>query len=108
MGKALNCYETNNVQKGQATMSVRVEIGNSINNGSIDTSCDIYITGMGSCAEEFGAIAYIEFYEGKYTLRVWADINQEDCTHSIDLCNAYESKRRNGLARLEAYSADPI
>jgi len=78
-------------------MSVSTRIGNSINNGSVDTSCDIYITGMGSCAEEFGAIAYIEFYEGKYTLRVWADINQEDPTHSIDLSGAYESERLEGL-----------
>ena len=78
-------------------MSVRVEIGDSINNGSIDTSCDIYITGMGSCAEEFGAVAYIEFYEGKYWLRVWADINAEEATHSIDLSGAYESERLEGL-----------
>jgi hypothetical protein len=78
-------------------MSIRVEIGNSINNGSIDTSCDIYITGMGSCAEEFGAVAYIEFYEGKYWLRVWADINTEEATHSIDLSGAYESERLEGL-----------
>ena len=76
---------------------IRVNIGNSLNNGSIDTSCDIYIKDMGCAAEEDGAVAYIEFYEGKYTLRVWADINQEDPTHSIDLSGAYESERLEGL-----------
>lgn len=40
-----------------------------------------------------GAPIYLEHYEGKFQLLVWADINQEDPTHIIDLSGARESER---------------
>jgi hypothetical protein len=38
----------------------------------------------------YGAIAFLEKYEGKLRLLVWADINQEDPTHTIELEGASE------------------
>ena len=36
----------------------------------------------------------LEYYDGKVQLVVWADINQEDPTHNIDLTGALESHRK--------------
>tara|TARA_R100000963_G_scaffold34870_1_gene29979 strand:- start:644 stop:916 length:273 start_codon:yes stop_codon:yes gene_type:complete len=35
----------------------------------------------------------VEFYDGKPRVHVWADINQEDATHTIELDGALESRR---------------
>lgn len=40
-----------------------------------------------------GAPIWLEHHDGKFLLYVWADINQEDPTHSIDMSGALESKR---------------
>jgi hypothetical protein len=58
-------------------------------------SCEIFLRGMSLC----GSVGddspiYLEFYDGKWWLRVWSDINQEDPTHSIDMSGALESNRR--------------
>ena len=60
-----------------------------------DSSVELSIEGMGTAgmAEGKGAPIYIEFYDGKWMLHVWADINQEDATHRIDLSGALESNR---------------
>lgn len=42
-----------------------------------------------------GTPIYLELYEGKLVLRVWADINSQDPTHVIDLEQAKESNRKN-------------
>lgn len=60
-----------------------------------NVSCEIFIKGTGLC----GSVGddspiYLEYYEGKWWLRVWADINQEDPTHSIDMSGALHSARR--------------
>ena len=60
-------------------------------------SCEIFVKGMSLC----GSVGddspiYLEYYEGKWWLRVWADINQEDPTHSIDMSGALESRRNVG------------
>ena len=44
--------------------------------------------------EEIGVPIYLELHEGKVRLLVWADINQEDPTHIIDLSGAAESARK--------------
>ena len=52
--------------------------------------------GTGDCCSKDGAGVPIllEHYEGKWVLHVWADINEEDATHRIDLTQALESNRR--------------
>ena len=35
----------------------------------------------------------VEFCDGKPRVHVWADINQEDATHTIELDGALESRR---------------
>lgn len=45
-------------------------------------------------ADGFGEPIYLEFYEGKLVLRVWADINQSDPTHVIDLEGARLTARK--------------
>lgn len=42
-----------------------------------------------------GAPVYIEYYQGKLVVRVWADINSEEPTHVIDLTGALESNRKD-------------
>lgn len=42
-----------------------------------------------------GAPIFLEFYDGKLVLRAWADINQEDPTHQIDMEEARESNRKD-------------
>lgn len=52
--------------------------------------------GYGAADEEpgdCGAFAKLEFYDGKLKLVVWADINDENPTHNIDLSGAMESNR---------------
>ena len=46
-----------------------------------------------SAAPGHGSPIYLEHYEGKFWLRVWADINQEEATHNIDLSGALELNR---------------
>lgn len=36
----------------------------------------------------------LDYHEGKLQILVWADINQEDPTHTIDLSGALESNRK--------------
>jgi len=56
---------------------------------------EVFVDGMGTCnmAEGEGHPVCLEFCEGKWVLHVWADINQEDATHRIDLSGALESSR---------------
>ena len=51
---------------------------------------EIFIEGMGTCCEKGGSPIYLDKHDGKWVLKVWADINQEDPTHVIDLEKAYE------------------
>jgi hypothetical protein len=39
------------------------------------------------------AVLFLELKDGKPTLYVWADINDEDPTHTIDLSGAHVSRR---------------
>lgn len=57
-------------------------------------SVEIFVEGMGTCGSigDDSAI-YLEFYEGKWQLLVWADINEEDPTHRIDMSGAFETNR---------------
>lgn len=60
-----------------------------------DRGIDIFFEGYGQngMAEGHGSPIYIELYEGKPKLMVWADINNEEPTRVIDLSGAKESKR---------------
>jgi len=42
----------------------------------------------------YGSVLYLELDNNELVLRVWADINQEDPTHTIRLGTARESERR--------------
>ena len=57
---------------------------------------EIGFTGYGdaSTVPGYGAPIYIEVHQGRLMLHVWADINQEDPTHVIDLEGARESARK--------------
>lgn len=50
----------------------------------------IHIDGLGLCPmdDDFGQVIYLEINKGKPRLLVWADINQENPTHVIDLSGA--------------------
>jgi hypothetical protein len=41
-----------------------------------------------------GRWGYLEYYQGRLQLLIWADINKEDPTHIIDLEGARESNRK--------------
>ena len=53
---------------------------------------EIYLDGIGTASEVGGSAIYLEFYEGKWQLVVWSDINKEDPTHIIDMSGAMELK----------------
>ncbi len=54
----------------------------------------VQITDLGTLTDrEGGSAVWVEFHDGKWWVRVWADINQEDPTHNIALSGALESAR---------------
>ena len=55
---------------------------------------EVFVKGVGLCGSigDDSAI-YLEHYQGKWVLRVWADINQEDPTHVIDMSGALHTAR---------------
>lgn len=66
--------------------------------GEIVVNCNgisIRLAGYGDCSSKkgYGEPIFIEHYEGKLWVRAWADINQEDPTHSIDMEGAREDAR---------------
>lgn len=54
---------------------------------------EIYLDGYGDACSYAGSCVYLEFYEGVPRVVIWADINQEDPTHVIELDMAAESRR---------------
>lgn len=72
-----------------------IEVRLQLEDHSANTA-EVLVTGMGTAnmAEGHGSPIFLEKYEGKWTLHVWSDINQEDATHRIDLSGALESNRR--------------
>lgn len=59
-----------------------------------DDFLEIEIKGLGTLAEEGdGRTVLVEFYDDKWWVRVWADINQEDPTHIIDMSRALQTNR---------------
>ncbi|MFA5766319.1 MAG: hypothetical protein WC919_00150 [Candidatus Paceibacterota bacterium] len=61
-----------------------------------DEGLGIYIAGYSTncAADDYeDAIFYLEIQDGKPILRVWADINQEEPTHTIDLSGANVNRR---------------
>lgn len=53
-------------------------------------SLEISIEGMGVMTEKGGAPIFLELHDNKVLLHVWADVNEEDPTHTIDLTGAFE------------------
>lgn len=56
-------------------------------------SIEVFVEGMGTKCTPDDSPIYLEFFEGKWQLVVWADINQEDPTHRIDMSGAFERLR---------------
>jgi len=56
-------------------------------------SLEVFVEGMSTLSEEQGAPIYLEYYEGKWWMRIWADINSQDPTHSIDMSGALDKAR---------------
>ena len=82
------------IAKAEAA-SIRTEVFPSLASWK-ESACEIYIAGLSTNSQERGAIAYVEFYENSWWLRVWADIRKEEATHNIDLSGAEERLFRNG------------
>jgi hypothetical protein len=57
-----------------------------------DLALIIHPEGMGTWDGPYAPVL-LERHDGKIRLVVWADINQHDPTHIIDLSGALESKR---------------
>lgn len=81
-------------QEGEGIVLAKIE--------SSELGIELSFDGYGDCAssDNHGTPVFIEFYEGKLWLRVWADINQEDPTHCIDLSGALVSNRRENENQL--------
>jgi len=65
---------------------IRVRFGT----GEQSNYIEVEIEGMSTACCPGGSILYLEKDEGRWILRVWADITQEDATHRIDLTGAKE------------------
>jgi len=65
--------------------SINVEIG-------VD-GITVQHEGTGCQCGDFPPI-FIEWYDGKPRIIIWADINEEEPTHIIDMSGALESNRR--------------
>ena len=61
-----------------------------------DCTIGLRVKGYGcACTQDgYGECFAFDVFEGKVQLLVWADINQEDPTHTIDLSGAREDARR--------------
>lgn len=71
------------------TVNVKVELGT---NYAIDVIPEGF--GNATMTDGHGVPVILELWEGRLRLLVWADINQEDPTHIIDLEGAREDKRK--------------
>ena len=67
--------------------------------GDPGPTLEVLISGMGTCCTPDAAPIYLEFYEGKWVLHVWSDINKEDPTHRNEMDGAFENRRDNELPR---------
>ena len=61
---------------------------------------EIFFEGHGTCCMQpgKGSLIFIEVYEGRLVMRIWADINSEDPTHVIDLEGSREAARTDEAA----------
>jgi hypothetical protein len=59
-----------------------------------DDGIDIGFAGYSTACVPESAVVYIEMRNGIPFVLIWADINQEDPTHTISLENAKESMRK--------------
>jgi len=65
-----------------------------LNQTSEPRTAEVYVPGCGSKVQDNAPIIYIEFEaSGNPVMYIWADINQEDWTHRIELKDALESNR---------------
>lgn len=76
----------------ESTNALRGIVGESPN-GSLVISVEGY--GDSASVDGAGHPILLELYEGKLRLHVWADINKEDPTHTIELEGARESARED-------------
>jgi len=51
-----------------------------------------------------GCPIWLEVYQGKLRVHIWADVNKEDPTHSIDLEVARETARKEEGQDRKSYS----
>jgi len=65
--------------------------------GLSESGVEIGASGYGEkiAIKDHGYPIYLEFHEGHLRLHVWADINNEEPTHIIDLEGARESARKD-------------
>ena len=61
--------------------------------GDPGPTLEVFVSGMATNCTPLGSPIYLECFEGKWVLHVWADINQEDATHRIEMDGAFEIKR---------------
>ena len=73
----------------------RPDLGCRINlaGGAVTIMPDGY--GTAAMQDGHGEPIYIEVYEGRLRVLAWADINQEDPTHTIDMQGALEARRKD-------------
>jgi|3_EtaG_2_1085321.scaffolds.fasta_scaffold43944_4 hypothetical protein len=73
---------------------IKTSLTDSPYNDSESSFLDVEIKGLGTAEEtDDGRVVLVELYEGTWWVRVWADINQVEPTHCIDLSGAEHEKR---------------
>jgi hypothetical protein len=54
---------------------------------------ELGVKGYSNLIDDEGCVAYLEYYESELRLIVWANINEEDPTHIINLEGARNERR---------------
>lgn len=81
------------VDHGGGDRTVAVEVEDECNGAGLVIRPSGY--GCYGCADGTTGPIYMEVHEGRLRLIVWANINEEDPTHVIDLEAAREDRRHN-------------
>ena len=75
--------------EGEETLSVSVRC----EQDNLALLLDLKGHGLSGMESGNGSVVALEYYEGRPRLLVWADINQEEPTHVIDLSESREECR---------------
>lgn len=92
-GHAVDCGPTGEPRQSRSETGIVTDVSNHYCHDVENSLCYVYVPGLGVQSEQNGSPVMVEYYQGKWWVRVWADINEGDPTHAIELTGAMETER---------------